>query len=188
MPSWKNNVCAPSSVRFRSLCCFCPLLVHPEDDSKVTLSTFCAFRLWKLLLGNFFYCCNVRGPTRSIDFKFSFFISSEAWIIVSSWSGYFSFDCNCYRRYRYLIYRLSFHPAYSMIDFLVSRLHVKITDSMNARWEVPNWIINRPSGPGIVALNQCDLQFSYTNKPFSFAITRGTLSHFGAFQFLIVSF
>ncbi|XP_024370567.1 alpha-xylosidase 1 isoform X2 [Physcomitrium patens] len=68
------------------------------------------------------------------------------------------------------------------------RLHVHITDSIHARWEVPQDIIPRPDSSSLVthvkerdmehsegldpARNDRQLQLSYTVEPFGFAITR----------------
>ncbi len=51
------------------------------------------------------------------------------------------------------------------------RIHVKISDPNNARWEVPADLLPPPAAPGCDP-SSSNVQFSYTDFPFGFAITR----------------
>ncbi|KAK0455281.1 glycoside hydrolase family 31 protein [Desarmillaria tabescens] len=53
-----------------------------------------------------------------------------------------------------------------------TRLHLKITDAANARYEVPDSILNRPSSNINIAPENAAIQFNYTASPFSFSIYR----------------
>lgn len=52
-----------------------------------------------------------------------------------------------------------------------TRIHVKITDAKNKRYEVPDSIFKRPSGSGVDD-KKADIKFNYKSSPFSFTITR----------------
>ncbi|KAG8972508.1 hypothetical protein FRB90_010211, partial [Tulasnella sp. 427] len=52
-----------------------------------------------------------------------------------------------------------------------TRIHIKITDAKNKRYEVPDEIFKRPSGSAVDA-KSADIKFNYKTSPFSFTITR----------------
>ncbi|KAG8955586.1 hypothetical protein FRC04_007577 [Tulasnella sp. 424] len=52
-----------------------------------------------------------------------------------------------------------------------TRIHVKITDAKNKRYEVPDEIFKRPSGAAVDD-KTADIKFNYKSSPFSFTITR----------------
>jgi alpha-glucosidase len=54
---------------------------------------------------------------------------------------------------------------------VAQRIHVKLTDAANARYEVPESVLPRPESKG-VSSHSAAIQFSYTASPFSFTITR----------------
>lgn len=55
------------------------------------------------------------------------------------------------------------------------RLHVKIYDPKNQRWEVPQAFIPRSPPPS--AASSPDYRFSYVSNPFGFAVTRGNATY-----------
>ncbi|KAK0186083.1 glycoside hydrolase family 31 protein [Armillaria mellea] len=55
------------------------------------------------------------------------------------------------------------------------RIHLKITDPANARYEVPESVLERPPSKSNIAPEKASIQFNYTASPFSFSIYR-TLS------------
>lgn len=57
-------------------------------------------------------------------------------------------------------------------SFSETRLHVKIYDPVNARWEVPQSLL--PRTPPSTKPAVMDYAFSYTSNPFGFAVQRGT--------------
>ncbi|OCH84572.1 alpha-glucosidase [Obba rivulosa] len=57
-----------------------------------------------------------------------------------------------------------------------SRLHIKVTDSSSARYEVPDSVLPRPAGDGHILPQQSEIQFKYTSSPFSFSIHRASNS------------
>lgn len=52
-----------------------------------------------------------------------------------------------------------------------TRIHVKITDAKNKRYEVPDEIFKRPSGAAVDD-KTADIKFNYKSSPFSFTINR----------------
>lgn len=53
------------------------------------------------------------------------------------------------------------------------RLHVHIYDKPQQQWQVPDWLLPRPSDPVNSALKSTgDLSFNYTSSPFEWWITR----------------
>ena len=59
-----------------------------------------------------------------------------------------------------------------MLGSIETRIHVKITDAENARYEVPESVVPRPSALGNVTAETAAIQFNYTTEPFSFTIFR----------------
>lgn len=53
-----------------------------------------------------------------------------------------------------------------------NRIHVKITDANNPRYEVPESILPRPNGTFQGSPSDAAIQFNYTTSPFSFTIYR----------------
>ncbi|KAF7366623.1 Glycoside hydrolase family 31 protein [Mycena sanguinolenta] len=54
----------------------------------------------------------------------------------------------------------------------VNRIHVKITDPNDARYEVPESVLPRPSSANPVNPKSAAIKFNYTTSPFTFAIQR----------------
>ncbi|KAK0227678.1 alpha-glucosidase [Armillaria fumosa] len=52
------------------------------------------------------------------------------------------------------------------------RIHLKITDPANVRYEVPESVLERPSSKDDTAPEEASIQFNYTASPFSFSIYR----------------
>ncbi|KAK0441270.1 glycoside hydrolase family 31 protein [Armillaria borealis] len=52
------------------------------------------------------------------------------------------------------------------------RIHLKITDPANPRYEVPESVLERPPSKHNTAPEKASIQFSYTASPFSFSIYR----------------
>ncbi|KAF8986850.1 hypothetical protein BDQ17DRAFT_1259173, partial [Cyathus striatus] len=50
-------------------------------------------------------------------------------------------------------------------------IHVKITDTANERYEVPESVFPRPSSRG-VNFHNANIQFEYTANPFTFTVKR----------------
>ncbi|VDB84529.1 unnamed protein product [Peniophora sp. CBMAI 1063] len=57
-----------------------------------------------------------------------------------------------------------------------TRIHVKITDANNVRYEVPDSVLPRPSANETVDPSSAQIQFNYTASPFSFTILRSSTS------------
>ncbi|KAJ7161454.1 alpha-glucosidase [Mycena crocata] len=57
-----------------------------------------------------------------------------------------------------------------------NRIHVKITDSSSARYEVPESVLPRPSGANPVSPKSAAIKFNYTTSPFAFSILRTSTS------------
>ncbi|KAK7040334.1 hypothetical protein VNI00_009802 [Paramarasmius palmivorus] len=53
-----------------------------------------------------------------------------------------------------------------------TRIHVKITDAANARYEVPESVFPRPMVNNSSSPSTAQIQFGYTSEPFTFAISR----------------
>ncbi|KAG7453201.1 glycoside hydrolase family 31 protein [Guyanagaster necrorhizus] len=53
-----------------------------------------------------------------------------------------------------------------------TRIHLKIADPHNARYEVPESVLVRPSSSGDIVPDNASIQFNYTASPFSFSISR----------------
>ncbi|KAJ7592387.1 glycoside hydrolase family 31 protein [Mycena floridula] len=53
-----------------------------------------------------------------------------------------------------------------------TRIHVKITDAANARYEVPESVLPRPSANLAASKLSSKIQFNYTASPFSFSVYR----------------
>jgi alpha-glucosidase len=58
-----------------------------------------------------------------------------------------------------------------MIFLLATRIHLKITDPSEARYEVPASVFPRPS-TSTVSVSSASILFTYTNSPFAFSIVR----------------
>lgn len=56
--------------------------------------------------------------------------------------------------------------------FLDTRIHVKIYDAEEDVYQVPTSVFPRPMGDGRGSISDTQIKFSYTAKPFSFAIQR----------------
>ncbi|KAG8963174.1 hypothetical protein FRC03_003321 [Tulasnella sp. 419] len=54
-----------------------------------------------------------------------------------------------------------------------TRIHVKLTDAKNKRYEVPEEVFDRPA-PSKFDSKKADIKFGYTKSPFSFTITRAS--------------
>ncbi|KAI0761474.1 alpha-glucosidase [Trametes elegans] len=52
------------------------------------------------------------------------------------------------------------------------RIHLKITDPSNARFEVPETVLPRPQADDSVSPDSATIKFNYTESPFSFSIYR----------------
>ncbi|KAK0210069.1 alpha-glucosidase [Desarmillaria ectypa] len=52
------------------------------------------------------------------------------------------------------------------------RIHLKITDPANARYEVPESVLERPLSSSNITPEKASIQFNYTDSPFSFSIYR----------------
>ncbi|KAF8528914.1 glycoside hydrolase family 31 protein [Hysterangium stoloniferum] len=61
--------------------------------------------------------------------------------------------------------------ALSVVYEDISRIHVKITDKNNVRYEVPEAVLPRPSSKN-VSRTSADINFDFIASPFSFSITR----------------
>ncbi|EPS98338.1 hypothetical protein FOMPIDRAFT_133460 [Fomitopsis schrenkii] len=55
-----------------------------------------------------------------------------------------------------------------------TRIHVKITDANDTRYEVPESVLPRPAADPSVDPNTAAIQFNYTTSPFSFTIYRNS--------------
>lgn len=53
-----------------------------------------------------------------------------------------------------------------------SRLHVKISDTNDQQYTIPDSVFERPSPSGNLNARDADLQFNYQRSPFAFWITR----------------
>ena len=53
-----------------------------------------------------------------------------------------------------------------------TRIHLKITDASNTRYEVPESVFPRPAADPNVLPDAAQIQFTYTSAPFSFNISR----------------
>ncbi|KAJ3553318.1 hypothetical protein NM688_g3681 [Phlebia brevispora] len=53
-----------------------------------------------------------------------------------------------------------------------TRIHVKITDPSEARYEVPESIVPRPKPDPSVSVHDAEIRFNYTTSPFTFSISR----------------
>ncbi|KAI0648521.1 alpha-glucosidase [Trametes meyenii] len=53
-----------------------------------------------------------------------------------------------------------------------NRIHVKITDPSDARYEVPESVLPRPHADPSASPHTAAIQFNYTNAPFSFSVYR----------------
>ncbi|KAG8533509.1 uncharacterized protein KY384_002295 [Bacidia gigantensis] len=74
----------------------------------------------------------------------------------------------------YLGYDVS--PLKLQVDYQTDkRLHVKISDAEAKGYEVPETVVSRPS-LGLASPDSGDLEFTYTEKPFSFAVQRRSTS------------
>ena len=60
--------------------------------------------------------------------------------------------------------------------YAATRIHVKITDASEARYEVPESIVPRPQADPTVSLHNAEIRFNYTTSPFTFSIYRATTS------------
>ncbi|ESK89121.1 alpha-glucosidase [Moniliophthora roreri MCA 2997] len=53
-----------------------------------------------------------------------------------------------------------------------TRIHVKITDPVDARYEVPESVFPRPTASNSSSPSTAQIQFGYTTEPFTFSISR----------------
>ena len=68
-------------------------------------------------------------------------------------------------------FALASSQVQDLISSLDTRLHVRIHDSAQQAYEVPEQVVPRPSQTGSSA-DASDLQFTYSTDPFTFAVTR----------------
>ncbi|KAF5371321.1 hypothetical protein D9758_004164 [Tetrapyrgos nigripes] len=57
-----------------------------------------------------------------------------------------------------------------------ARIHLKISDPSNTRYEVPESVFPRPNNSSSVSPSSAQIQFNYTESPFSFTIFRTSTS------------
>ncbi|KAK9710209.1 hypothetical protein K7432_008600 [Basidiobolus ranarum] len=57
-----------------------------------------------------------------------------------------------------------------------TRIHIKITDIPEKRWQIPNHIVplNNTPSPDVKGLESCEYNFHYTESPFGFVVERKT--------------
>ena len=61
-----------------------------------------------------------------------------------------------------------------MFGSSATRIHVKITDANDTRYEVPESVLPRPTADPSVDPSSAAIQFNYTTSPFSFSIYRNS--------------
>lgn len=87
--------------------------------------------------------------------------------------------CHCHCRCRILLRVFRSNPHHSTSNLLPSyspenRIHLKITDTSEERYEVPESAFPRPQTKGGVTADSAAIQFNYTKSPFSFSIFRSS--------------
>lgn len=62
-------------------------------------------------------------------------------------------------------------------DILSNRLHVKISDTNDQQYTIPDSVFERPSPAKGFDAKKADLQFNFERSPFAFWITRRSAPH-----------